>query len=119
MVLYDGLVITRGAGGVTKVPRQGPSTRDNNYEKWRKLRNEALHQESEAQHIEAKAKNEDELFKLASQYQSQTIGTLNHVMAAKLGELRFEEAEPSRLRWQMSLFNVWPLNLICKMPVEK
>lgn len=72
-----------------------------------------------AKHIEAKAKNEDELFKLASQYQAQTIGTLNHVMAAKLGELRFEEAEPSRLRWQMSWFNVWPLNLICKMPVEK
>ena len=72
-----------------------------------------------AEHIEAKAKNEDALFKLASQYQAQTIGALNQVMAEKLGGLRFEEAEPSRLRWQMSLFNVWPLNLICKMPVER
>lgn len=72
-----------------------------------------------AKHIEAKAKNEDDLFRLASQYQAQTIGALNQVMAEKLGELRFEEAEPSRLRRQMSLFNVWPLNLICKMPVEK
>ena len=72
-----------------------------------------------AKHIEAKAKNEDDLFRLASRYQAQTIGALNQVMAEKLGELRFEEAEPSRLRWQMSLFNVWPLNLICKMPVEK
>ena len=72
-----------------------------------------------AQHIEAKAKNEDALFKLACQYQAQTIGALNQEMAEKLGALRFEEAEPSRLRWQMSLFNIWPLNLICKMPVEK
>lgn len=69
--------------------------------------------------IEAKAKNEDALFKLACQYQEQTIGVLNQVMAEKLGALRSEEAEPSRLRWEMSLFNVWPLNLICKMPVEK
>lgn len=72
-----------------------------------------------AKHIEAKAKNEDALFKLACQYQEQTIGALNQVMAEKLGALRFEEAEPSRLRWEMSLFNVWPLNLLCKMPVEK
>lgn len=72
-----------------------------------------------AKHIEAKANNESALFKLACQYQSQTIGTLNRVMAEKLGELRFEEAEPSRLRLQMSWFNVWPLNLICKMPLEK
>lgn len=72
-----------------------------------------------AQHVEAKAKNEDALFKLACQYQAQTIGALNQEMAEKLGALRFEEAEPSRLRWQMSLFNIWPLNLICKMPVEK
>ena len=71
-----------------------------------------------AKHIEVKAKNEDELFKLASQCQAQTIGALNQVMAEKLGALRFEEAEPSRLRWQMSFFNVWPLNLICKMPLE-
>lgn len=71
-----------------------------------------------AKHIEASAKNEDALFQLASQYQEQTVGTLNRVMSEKLGELRFEEAEPSRLRWQMSWFNVWPLNLICRMPVE-
>lgn len=70
-------------------------------------------------HVEAKAKNEDGLFKLASQYQAQTIGVLIRVMAEKLGELRLEEAEPSRLRRQMSWFNVWPLNLICKMPMEK
>lgn len=72
-----------------------------------------------AKHIEAEAKNEDALFNLACQYQTQTIGVLNRVIAEKLEELRFEEAEPSRLRQQMSWFNVWPLNLICKMPVEK
>lgn len=72
-----------------------------------------------AQHIEAKAKNEDVLFKLACQYQAQTIGALNQEMSEKLGALRFEEAEPSRLRWQMSLFNIWPLNIVCKMPVKK
>lgn len=72
-----------------------------------------------AKHVEAKAKNEDALFQLACQYQAQTIGMLNQAMAEKLEALRFEEAEPSRLRWEMSLFNVWPLNLLCKMPVEK
>lgn len=56
VVLYDGLTITRGSGGVTKVPRQGPSTRDNNYGKWRRLRDEALRQESEAQRSVAEAK---------------------------------------------------------------
>lgn len=69
--------------------------------------------------IEAKAKNENALFKLASDYQAATIGALNRVMAERLAALRFEEAEPSRLRWKMSFFNIWPLNLICKMPVEK
>ena len=71
-----------------------------------------------AKHVEAKAKNEDALFQLASQCQVQTIGALNQVMAVKIGELRFEEAEPSRLRQRMSFFNIWPLNLICRMPVE-
>lgn len=64
-----------------------------------------------AKHVEAKAKNEDELFQLANQYQVRTIGVLNQVMASKIGELRFEEAEPSRLRQRMSFFNIWPLNL--------
>lgn len=56
VVLYDGLAITRGSGGVTKVPRQGPNPRDNNYGKWRSLRNEALRQEGEAQRSVAEAK---------------------------------------------------------------
>ena len=72
-----------------------------------------------AKHVEAKAKNEEALFQLASQYQVQTIGALNQVMASKIGELRFEEAEPSRLRHRMSFFNIWPLNLLCRMPVEE
>ena len=67
---------------------------------------------------QVKAKNEDALFKLATEYQASTVGTLNRVLAQKLAALRFEEAEPSRLRWQMSFFNIWPLNMICKMFVE-
>ena len=72
-----------------------------------------------ANYVEAKAKNEDELFKLASQYQTKTIGVLNQVMASRIAELRLEEAEPSRLRQRMSFFNIWPLKLICRMPVEE
>lgn len=68
--------------------------------------------------IKAKTKNEQELFRLANQYQASTIGTLNHVMAEELGNLRLAEAEPSRLRLAMSWFNIWPINMVCRMPVE-
>lgn len=71
----------------------------------------------EVNQIDASAKNENNLFKLAGDCQALTIGALNKVMAEKLASLREEEAEPSRLRLRMSYFNVWPLNLVCKMPI--
>lgn len=67
---------------------------------------------------EARAKTEAEIFRLASEYESKTVGTLARVMAEKLGELRFEANKPTHLRRFMSPFNIWPVNQICQMPLE-
>ena len=67
---------------------------------------------------EARAKTEAEVFRLASEYQAQTVGTLTRVMAAKLGELKQEANRPTHLRRFMSPFNIWPVNRICRMPLE-
>jgi len=69
-------------------------------------------------HIEATAQSENTLFKLASDYETATVGALNRVLAEKLGDLRWEENEPMRLRRVSSVFNVWPLNLILKLPED-
>ena len=67
---------------------------------------------------EARAKTEAEVFRLASEYQAQTVGTLTRVMAEKLGELKLEANRPTHLRRFMSPFNIWPVNRICRMPLE-
>ena len=67
---------------------------------------------------EARAKTEAEVFRLASEYQAQTVGTLTRVMAAKLGELKQEANKPTHIRRFMSPFNIWPVNRICRMPLE-
>lgn len=67
---------------------------------------------------EARAKTEAEVFRLASEYQAQTVGTLTRVMAEKLGELKQEANRPTHLRRFMSPFNIWPVNRICRMPLE-
>lgn len=67
---------------------------------------------------EARAKTEAEVFRLASEYQAQTVGTLTRVMAEKHGELKLEANRPSHLRRFMSPFNIWPVNRICRMPLE-
>jgi len=71
---------------------------------------------AEDKHIEATAQNENALFRLASDYETATVGTLNRVLAEKLGELRWEENEPMRIRRIASVFNVWPLNQVLKLP---
>ena len=68
--------------------------------------------------IEDNAKNEAEIFKLATDYQGKTVGALSETIAVKLGELRVEENKPERLRRIMSPFNIWPINLISRMPLE-
>ena len=68
--------------------------------------------------IEAHARAEAEVFRLASEYQDKTVGTLTRVLAEKLGELKVEANKPDRLRRLMSPFNIWPVNLICRMPLE-
>lgn len=69
--------------------------------------------------IEAKAKNEVAIFNLAQEYQSNTVGVLNRVMAEQKGALQEQEAIPFRLRQKMSVFNIWPLKLLCDMPLDK
>lgn len=55
VVLYDGGLISRGVGGITKVPRKRPNARGESSRDWGRLYNEALRQESEAQRYAAEA----------------------------------------------------------------
>lgn len=60
VVLYDGRIISKGADGITKVPRVASNLKGS-YDDWSRLYNEALRQESEAQRCVAeanRAKNE-------------------------------------------------------------
>jgi len=66
--------------------------------------------------IEVKKKTEAAIFKVASECEAQTVGKLVQTMAEKATALRYEEAEPDRLRQQMTYFDVWPFNMLFKMP---
>lgn len=65
----------------------------------------------------ARATMEANIFKIASDYQEQTVGVLNRIMAEKLYELRLEANKPDHLRRILSPFNIWPLNKIVKLPL--
>lgn len=67
---------------------------------------------------EARAKMEAEVFRVANAHQENTVGTLIRVMAEKRGGLRFEANRPDRLRRILSPFNIWPVNWICRLPLE-
>ena len=69
--------------------------------------------------IEDKAKNEEAIFELAQEYQNSTVGVLNGVMTEHKVVLQEQEDIPFRLRKQMSVFNIWPINLLCEMPLDK
>lgn len=77
------------------------------------------HKETEDKLIEAHAKTEAEVFRLASEYQAKTLGTLARILAEKRSELTVEANRPNRLRQLMSPFNIWPINRICRMPLEE
>lgn len=77
------------------------------------------HKETEDKLIEAHAKTEAEVFRLASEYQAKTLGTLTRILAEKRSELTVEANKPNRLRQLMSPFNIWPINRICRMPLEE
>ena len=81
-------------------------------------RRHLAHKEADKKFVEAHANAEAEIFRLASEYQDKTVGTLTRVLAEKMGELRVEANKPDRLRRLMSPFNIWPVNLICRMPLE-
>lgn len=66
---------------------------------------------------EAHAKTESEVFRVVSEYQDNTVGTLSRVMAERLARLKVEANKPDRLRRFMSVFNIWPLNRIGRMPL--
>ena len=66
----------------------------------------------------ARAESESEVFRVANEYQAKTVGTLVRVLAEKRGDLKFEANKPDRLRRILSPFNVWPINRICRMPLE-
>ena len=66
----------------------------------------------------ARAESESEVFRVANEYQAKTVGTLVRVLAEKRGDLKFEANKPDRLRRILSPFNVWPINWICRMPLE-
>lgn len=66
------------------------------------------HKETEDKLIEAHAKTEAEVFRLASEYQAKTLGTLARILAEKRSELTVEANRPNRLRQLMSPFNIWP-----------
>lgn len=72
-----------------------------------------------SKHIEATAKNEDALFKMALESQEATVGRLNQVLAERLGALRWTENEPIRLRRVGLYFNIWPLNWMFEMPMPE
>ena len=77
------------------------------------------HKETEDKLSEAHAKTEAEVFRLASEYQAKTLGTLARILAEKRSELTVEANRPNRLRQLMSPFNIWPINRICQMPLEE
>lgn len=77
------------------------------------------HKETEDKLIEAHTKTEAEVFRLASEYQAKTLGTLARILAEKRSELTVEANRPNRLRQLMSPFNIWPINRICQMPLEE
>lgn len=66
----------------------------------------------------ARAESESEVFRVANEYQAKTVGTLVRVLDEKRGDLKFEANKPDRLRRILSPFNVWPINRICRMPLE-
>ncbi len=91
-----------------------------NYRLSNALCSEEARRDSEAHKFaEVRAQTEAEIFRIASDYQERTAGVLNTVMAEKLGELRYEANKPDHLRRIMSPFNIWPLNVICEMPMPE
>ena len=51
IVFHAGSLVSKGLGGITKVPREWPGNRSIAYSEWLRLRDEALRQEGEAQRI--------------------------------------------------------------------
>ena len=89
----------------------------NNY--WETQRRDDIRRDqSDEVFAEARAKTEAEVFRVANECQANTVGTLIRVLAEKRGDLQFEANKPDRLRRILSPFNVWPVNWICRIPLE-
>ena len=100
------------------IERQLVLLRDrNNY--WETQRRDDIRRDqSDEVFAEARAKTEAEVFRVANECQANTVGTLIRVLAEKRGDLQFEANKPDRLRRILSPFNVWPVNWICRIPLE-
>ena len=100
------------------IERQLVLLRDrNNY--WETQRRDDIRRDqSDEVFAEARAKMEAEVFRVANEHQEKTVGTLIRVLAEKRGDLKFEANKPDRLRRILSPFNIWPINWICRMPLE-
>lgn len=86
---------------------------------WDTQERDAVRQDQQEETFsQARAKMEAEVFRLASDYQTMTVGTLARVLAEKLGDLKTEANRPTHLRRLMSPFNIWPINMIGDMPLE-
>ena len=100
------------------VERQLALLRDRNTYWETQRRDDIRRDQSDEVFAEARAKTEAEVFRVANEYQANTVGTLIRVLAEKRGDLKFEANRPDRLRRILSPFNIWPINWICRMPLE-
>ena len=100
------------------VERQLALLRDRNTYWETQRRDDIRRDQSDEVFAEARAKTEAEVFRVANECQANTVGTLIRVLAEKRGDLKFEANKPDRLRRILSPFNIWPINWICRMPLE-
>lgn len=91
--------------------REGPAERAS--------RHEIIELERQVESLQSQASADNAaLARQVTQYKAATIGELHRAMAEKLESLNREKAIPSRLRQMASVFDFWPLNVICNVPSE-
>ena len=100
------------------VERQLALLRDRNTYWEAQRRDDIRRDQSDEVFSEARAKTEAEVFRVANEHQEKTVCTLIRVLAEKRGDLKFEANRPDRLRRILSPFNIWPVNWICRIPLE-
>lgn len=67
----------------------------------------------------AKATNDNIIFNLTEQYERLSVGRLKATIDAQLVNMRNFQASLASKRTWFSVFNIWPLNELAKMPQRK